>query len=80
MANLIDLSRLPPHEFLAWLKNPNNIFTGNMMVMGKPYYSNTFSFYNVDINVGFPPLSFVPNFLCSLPPFYKFFKYLIPQV
>ena len=43
MANLIDLSRLPPHEFLVWLKNPNNIFTGNMMVKDKPYYSNTFS-------------------------------------
>ena len=30
MAKLFDLSGLPDSEFLLWLKDPINIFTGNI--------------------------------------------------
>ena len=43
MAKLFDLSGLPDSEFLLWLKDPINIFTGNIANLSGSIYENSFS-------------------------------------
>lgn len=47
MAKLFDLSSLSFGELLIWLKDPINIFAGNVIGPTGPYYSNIFSQYEL---------------------------------